>query len=123
VIGGSSGTNNANELLSGRFIGMFGFDANATEAIVQGIMPAAGTLQNFYVFVQTAPGAGASWTLTVRKTGAATAVTCTIAGTAQTCSDTTHTAAFAAGDLISVGIASSGSPPVTPGRWAAQFVP
>jgi hypothetical protein len=123
VIGGSSGTSGANELVNGRFLGMFGFDANGTEAIVQSIMPAAGTVQNFFAFVQTAPSTGNSWTLTVRKNAANTLVTCTIAGTAQTCSDTTHTAVFVAGDLISISIVASGSPSATPGRWSAQYAP
>jgi len=104
-------------------MGMFGFDANGTEAKVQNTIPAAGTVKNFFVFVDTVPGVGQSWTFTVRKTGVNTAVTCTIGAAAQTCSDTTNTAVFAAGELISIGIASSAAPAATSGRWAAQFVP
>lgn len=96
-----------------------------TELAVQQIIPAAGTLQNFYVFVQAAPAAGRSWTLTVRKNGADTAVTCTIPGfNSQSCSDTTHTVSFAAGDLIAVHVtASAPAPAGTPGQWTAVYGP
>lgn len=105
-------------------MGMFSAELNANELNVQNIMPTAGTIKNFFVFVQSVPGAGASWTMTVRNNGADTAVTCTITGAAaQSCSDTTHTAVFAAGDLIAIRIASSGGPNATPGQWTAQFAP
>jgi len=41
----------------------------------------------------------------------------------STCSDTTHSVAFGAGDLISIGTAKTGSttPQIT--RWTAQYAP
>lgn len=102
---------------------MFTAELSATELNVQNIMPAAGTIKNFFGSVQITPGAGTSWTLTVRNNGANTAVTCTIMSAGPSCSDTTNTAVFVAGDLISIRITSSGAPTAAPGQWTAQFVP
>jgi len=109
-------------------MGMFTAELDTTELAVQNIMPSAGTIKNFFVFVQAAPGAGGSWVITVRKqtppaASAATAVTCTIAGTAVSCSDLTHTASFAAGDLIAIQVTPVGAPVASPGQWTAVFGP
>jgi hypothetical protein len=95
-----------------------------TEANVQDVVAAAGTVKNFYFVIDTTPAAARSWTLTVRKNGANTAVTCTISNPNTSCSDLTHSVAFVAGDFISVAItASAPAPGGTPGRWTAQFAP
>lgn len=95
-----------------------------TEANVEDIVPAAGTVKNFYFVIDTTPASGRSWTLTVRKNGADTAVTCTINNPNTSCSDTTHSVAFAAGDFIAVAItASTPAPGGVPGRWTSQFTP
>jgi hypothetical protein len=60
---------------------------------------------------------------TVRKNGADTAVGCTMASNQSFCSDTTNSAAFAAGDLISIGSLRSGSPTSQRTWWSAQFAP
>ena len=87
--------------------------------------PAPGTVKNMYVFVETAPATGTSWTLTLRRNGADTPVTCTITGNGslRQCSDTTHSEAYVAGDLISIRISSANGPTGTPGQWTAQFAP
>lgn len=76
---------------------------NATEANRQIISPVAGTLRNLYVRTISAQPAGGSLVLTVRINGVDTGITITIAAEAAagTFSDTTHTAAIVAGDLIS----------------------
>jgi hypothetical protein len=103
---------------------MFAADISNIEARVQNIMPTAGTVKNFYAFVENAPGAGASWTFTVRKNGANTALGCQISGAAtQTCSDTTDSVSFVAGDLISVIVTSAGGPTNARGQWTATFTP
>jgi hypothetical protein len=94
---------------------------DGTESKVQSIIPAAGTVKNFYVLAQQGPGTGNSWTMTVRKNSTDTSVTCTISGTNTTCSDKSHTAVFAAGDLISVGVTGDGG--AKPGTWSAVFAP
>ncbi len=105
---------------------MFSTNQNANETLVQNVIPATGTIKNFYVFVETAPVAGRSWTFTVRKNAADSAVTCTIVGdgTLRQCSDTTNVAPFAAGDLVAIRISASAPAPAgTPGQWTAQFAP
>ena len=110
-------------------MGMFAGNQSNTERLVQNIMPTAGTVKNLSVFVETAPGAGNSWVFTLRRgtPGGATsntAVTCTISGTSQTCSDTTDTATYAAGDLVSVAITvGAGNPTGSGGQWTAVFAP
>ncbi|HTY43000.1 MAG TPA: hypothetical protein VMH79_14090, partial [Thermoanaerobaculia bacterium] len=120
LIGGTSGTSN---LVNGRFMGMFAGNQSSTERLVQNIMPRAGTVEDFYIFIETAPGGTASWTFTLRKNGADTALTCTVSGTNQICSDTTHSVTFAAGDLVSVREASANGPSNTAGQWTATYQP
>ena len=112
------------------YVPMFYGDVSVTEALVQQVIPVAGTLKNFHVSIDTAPGAVDSWTFTVRLDPAPggapgpTAVTCTINDPATTCSDTvTPAVAFAAGDLISIEAVPSGAAAATPMRWTAEFTP
>jgi hypothetical protein len=107
-------------LNQGQYIG-FSDNVDGTESKVQGIIPAAGTVKNLYVLAQQGPGTGNSWTMTVRRNSNDTSVTCTISGTSTTCSDTSHTAVFAAGDLFSISVTGSGG--AKPGVWSAVFGP
>ena len=86
-------------------------------------MPVAGTLRNFTVLLQRPLSGGTSITYTVRKNGAATTLACTIttASAAVTCSDVTHTVAFAAGDLISIGSVRTGTVAAQGTRWTARY--
>ncbi len=109
-------------------MGLFSAELGTTEVSIQNIIPTAGTIKNFFVFIQAPPGGVASYTFTVRRQtlpapSAATAVTCTITGAATSCSDPTHTAAFAAGDLIAISITPAGTPTTTSGQWTAVFAP
>lgn len=77
-------------------------------------LPFACTARNLYVTTGTAQPAGGSATFIVRKNGADTAIQLVIApgSAAGTYSDTTHSARFAAGDLLSIsfdGSAAAGS--------------
>jgi hypothetical protein len=87
-------------------------------------MPAAGTVSNLRARVQTAPGGSRTWVFTVRKNGAATAVTCAIPSGGTTCSSA-NSVTFADGDLISMHVlqTGSGNPPDTDGFWTARFTP
>ena len=58
----------------------------------------------------TAPGVGASATVTLRKNGVNTALTCTISGTATSCSDTTNSVTYADGDVLAVIYNEAGGP-------------
>lgn len=70
--------------------------------------PIAGTARNLYVNSNSAPGAGETYTITLRLNGANTSVTCTISGAAATtCSDTSNTATVAAADRITFSVVAS----------------
>lgn len=84
---------------------------NATEtSIFTFKMPFAATLKNLYATVVTPPGAGKSWTVTVRTdesvtdTMADTTLTCSIADTAVSASDTTHTPTVSAGKRVTISM-------------------
>ena len=82
-----------------RYMGMFSSDFSATQADEQTTMPAGATLANLQVRVQSAAGiALQGWTITVEKNGVATALTCTLLGSATTCSNTVGSVPFASGD-------------------------
>ena len=58
----------------------------------------------------------------VEKNGASTAITCTVAKSSNTCSDNTHTVAFAASDTILVhGSWSGGYNSGTNPSWSATY--
>ena len=80
-----------------------------TSAVSAAVMPTSGTLENFVVYAGTAPGGSLTDVLTVNKNGAATSITCSLVHTTATCSDTSHTASVAAGDLITVSDATATS--------------
>ena len=79
------------------------------EARVSNVMTKAGTISSLYITTSTAQPASGSMVCTVRKNGANTAVTLTIAASAAagTFSDTTNSFTFVAGDLISIGFNNS----------------
>lgn len=80
----------------------FGGSFNATEGNRQLTIKVAGTVGNLYVRTNSAQSGLGSLVITVRKNGADTAVTLTIAAgaAAATFSDVANTVSFAAGDLI-----------------------
>jgi hypothetical protein len=59
-------------------------------------------------------------TLTLRKNGVDTAITCTIPNNGSSCTDFTHTATFADGDTFSIRYNESGSPN-TRVKYAFQY--
>jgi len=60
-------------------------------------------------------------TLTVEKNGVSTSITCTVARNTNTCSDNTHTVAFAASDTVLVRANYSGSLRATNPSWSATY--
>jgi hypothetical protein len=103
-----------------------GSNANATESLVQQEMTVAGTLSQFRIRLAAAAGGnGTSYLFTVRKNGAATSVTCTATAAATSCSDTTNSVTFAAGDLLSIEADPSTSQPTDnlEVRWTAKYAP
>lgn len=77
-----------------------------SEGVVAVPMTAAGTISNMRVAVSTASGAGQSYTVTLRKAGADTAVTATLSNVTSG-NDLTHSFTVAAGDLVCAKIVSS----------------
>ena len=75
--------------------------SGATTSTAGMVMPSAGTLQDLEVASSAAVVGGTGKDVaTILDNGTATALTCTIAASAKTCHDTTHTAAVAQGDII-----------------------
>ena len=77
----------------------------------------AGTVSNLRIYLLGgSPGAGDSYTFTVRRDPAGatgpsnTGITCSISGSSTECSDIAHTQAFAAGDAISIVAIDGGNP-------------
>jgi hypothetical protein len=92
-------------------------EANAAVAAGQ-----SGTISNFVFNVTTSPGGPNSWTVTLRKNGASTSVTCTISGNATSCSDSTHSVSFSAGDTIDVmAVPNAGAAHATYADWHATY--
>lgn len=87
---------------------------NANEGSHKAPWAAAGTLANFYVRASVAPGGVAQYVYTVRKNGVDTGMTVTMSGVNTLVSDTTHTVAVVAGDLISISATPTGTPSSPP---------
>jgi hypothetical protein len=96
---------------------------SGTESTVQiPLPPGYSTITDLQVFVATAPGTGTSWTITVDKNGSASALSCSVAGTGQTCSDSSLVA-VTAGDLIDLKVTPFTSPALTTITWTAKLLP
>jgi hypothetical protein len=96
VIGGSY-DNQAN----GEFLQPWSTNHNNTESIAVITVP-AGTASTLVFSLSAAPGASNTATITLRKNGADTALTCTISDPATSCSDTANSVTFTDGDLLTV---------------------
>lgn len=81
-------------------------DTSATQGTP---MASPGTLANLYVKDGTAPSGALTGVWTVLDNASATALTCTITGSATTCSDLTHRVLVKAGDLITISDATGTS--------------
>jgi hypothetical protein len=139
LIGGSTETNSS--LFSGtgpRWLGMKTGLATNDISWADSPLPVGGTLSNFTILIVNESGlaAGGDITFTVLKNGADTAATCTltnaqipfaIAGSypmypEASCSDSTDSVGFAAGEKIAVKITATASVPngfIV--NWAAAY--
>lgn len=86
-------------------------------------MSTAGSITKLYVEMTANPGAGNTWTFTVRVNGSASAVTCAVTGAATTCSDTAHSASVSAGDYVEVATSYSGGAQSNSVRTVTVFQP
>lgn len=81
---------------------LVGLACSASTTAVSRVMVSPGTLYGLRVFSSAnVTGGTGKDVLTVMKNGSATAITCTVAGSAATCSDLADSVAVAAGDVIS----------------------
>ena len=71
-----------------------------TVAVLAYVAPTSGELSDLYVTGLTSAVAANANVFAVYKNGTATAITCTIAIAAKTCTDTTHSVSVVAGDYI-----------------------
>jgi hypothetical protein len=90
--------------------GFGGSATTCTTTTAAGGMPAvnAGTIKNLQAKASAAAKNGNDGVITILKNGSSTGITCTIgAGTA--CSDTTHSASVAAGDVLTITVTTAAS--------------
>ena len=117
-------TNTAAAIAAGAttFLGLPSESATETQVVL--VMPIAATLRNLAAHASAAAGAAQSFTYTVRKNAADTAVTCAIAGASQTANrDTSNGVAVEAGDLVTVKLVTSAGAAVTRHQVALEIAP
>lgn len=93
---------------------------NTTEANRQAYALAC-TIKSFNAKISAAPGAAKSRTFTVRKNGAATALTFAISGAVDTAGSVTTDVSFADLDLISVEEVAAGTPTNASAKWGISY--
>lgn len=96
---------------------------SSLEADVYVLIGARRVVAKLYVACVAAPGAGQSFTYTLRKNGADTAVTAAITGTSQWAAiDASHPITLADGDQIDVKLVTTAGAAVTQHRWKLDLV-
>lgn len=100
-------------------IGEGGSAAGATEEKVSLPSPVSGTVRGLQVRLSGAPGGGNQYSFVLKVNGSGTAVSCVIAGaTATTCSNTTSTAAIAAGQPFVLEATPNSNPTARSVTWS-----
>jgi hypothetical protein len=103
-----SGTCNGVTAINASGLAVMGLGGNTGSGACSGGVPTvergavitrAGNLHNLYINTLTAGSSGSDGIAVVQINGSATTMTCTI-GTGTACSDTTHTPAVVAGDMV-----------------------
>lgn len=84
-------------------------------------LPYAGVLIDLRCRLTTVPGAGTSWTFTVYKSFADTALTVTISDAEASAEDTMNTVALTVDDRICMHITKTGAPADTYASWSAHY--
>ncbi|MBI3996561.1 MAG: hypothetical protein HY352_02770 [Candidatus Omnitrophica bacterium] len=105
-------------------VATFGPSGTAGRADQLWPVPVAGTMSSLRAFVNTAPGTGDSWTVTLRKNDANTTQSCAIAGSDQSCATAGASVSVVAGDRVGAEFVETGSASGTTGSgWSACFIP
>lgn len=95
--------------------------ANPTFGLCAAVAPLDATIKNLFVVTNTAAGTGQQYTITFATNISSTALSCTISGTATSCSDKTHSANVIAGQQYTIKLTSStGAAPVNL-TWGAEL--
>lgn len=116
--GGGHLTDNVND----SYVAWGQFSVSGTEINAEIPVPVGGTFSDLQVHLSTAPGTGASWTLTVDKNESATALTCSVTGAATSCTDSSRVAVVP-GDLIDLDVTPFGRPALALITWSASITP
>lgn len=103
-------------------------DGNSLWTVSEGdrecIIPTAGKLTNFRVGLKTAPGIGKSWVYTIRKGGAATALSVTISGANVLSALDEDIVVVAAGDRVALEAQPTLFPTACEAvYWRCDFIP
>jgi len=120
-----SGANSAVSTSATNYISLFHSVTSATETDAKFVVPQEGYITKLIAYTSATPGAGKSYAFTIRidtnGTTAATALTCTISDSSQTCEDVLNRARILAGDMVSVSVVPSGTPTSAFASVAAVF--
>ena len=109
--------------VSGGATQYFNTVTNGFIGAVVGITAQAGTFSGFTAVVNTPPAGSATATFTLYINGAPTALTCTVASAAYSCSDTTHMISVSAGSSYAIQVtASAGAVAMYPSATATFMV-
>ena len=103
-----------------RYFGLVGGNkaAQSAEDTSHQPIPISGTIMSFRVWLATAPGAGKSWTVKIRKNGADSGISVVISDTATTGADLVNTVTVSPGDKIDVQVTPSGTPTASNIAWS-----
>jgi hypothetical protein len=104
----------------------YGNVATSTLLHASTTMPTAGIIDMLIATSSVTAGAaasGKSYDITVYKNGVAQALTCQIFEVAKTCTDSTHTIDYVAGDSIAIEWVPTNTPISTRGGWGLRFKP
>lgn len=109
------------ENISGDEYGSLQSQGRLIETELGGTPLPAGILKSEYVDLTVAPGVGDSWNARLQNGGSSGALTVTVAETATTGNDTTHSQAVAAGDKIRFFVDETGTAAATYARLGVVF--
>jgi hypothetical protein len=81
----------------------------------------SGTIKNFSLSLNSAPGAGQSYTVALLVNGAVSGVGCTISAAASSCSDMLHAVALLAPASLAIRVTTSAAANVAKAIWSLEY--
>lgn len=120
---GATSTNlNASSTVYNSPLGLSGEAWSTTETDFSVIIPCDGTIDNLFAQLSGTPGVAKSYDITLMKGGVAQTVTVNLNDTALH-SDTTHSFAVSAGNLLSIRSVPNGTPTARSIKFGWRFTP